>query len=823
MGTFWQDLRYGLRVLVKSPGFTIVAVITLALGIGANTAIFGVIDGLLLRPLPVKNSGQLVNVYTAMKKKVLFIRDIPLSYPQYQDIVRQSRSFSSLLAYRTVPIAFERHGASRLITGAVVTANYFDTLGVGAVMGRTFTAASVARQGDGDAAVIGYNTWLRDFDADPAILGKPMDLNGKLFTIIGVAPSYFHGLALLPSPQVWVPITADSMRTVVHGSLTKRGSHQFWTVGRLKPGVTMTRAGTELETIADRLARQYPKTDKDQSIAVFHANDVKLLPDMNKQMYGASLVLMVVVGLVLLIACANVAAMSLARATSRRKELAVRMAVGAGRWRLVRQLLTESLLLALMGGAFAVLLTFVFNRELLRGLNSLPLMTEMNVVLGVRVDLRVLGFTLLVVALTTALFGLAPALQASCTSPGDALKEEGRSGGGGTGKHRLLNALVVVQVAVSLLLLLCSGLSLRSVWHAYRVQPGFDIHNAVTATFLPTIIDYKPAQAAAFYRSLERRVKALPGVVDAGYASNLPLSFNIEIDGVTMPGKAGTPKAQWPQIDNNEAGPGYFAAMRIPILRGRPFNDQDVATAPPVAIVNQTFARRFWPGENPIGKRLLINNRKKDYVVVGVVANGKYRTLGESPRPFVYRCILQQDGSDRLIVVRTAGNPAGTLPAIRRIASQLDPKVPVISLETLAEATTPAFILPKVAADFFGLAGLLALVLACVGIYGVISYSVNQRTHEIGIRVALGAQRSDVARLVLGRSLGLTLLGVGIGLGGALALTRVLSGILYGISATDPVTFVGVPLLLILVALAACYIPARRAMRVDPMVALRYE
>ena len=823
MGTFWQDLRYGIRLLLKSPGFTVVAVVTLALGIGANTAIFSVIDGVLLRPLPVRNSEQLVNVYAEMKKKVLFIKDIPLSYPQYQDFQSQSRSFSSLLGYRSVPVAFERNGASQLTTGAIVTANYFDALGVGAVLGRTFDAASVARPGEGAVAVISHNMWLRDFDADPAILGKPINLNGKLFTIIGVAPSYFHGLSLLPTPKVWVPVTADSWQILAHAALERRDSHQLWTVGRLKPGVTMAQAETELKTIADRLAHEYPKTNKDQTVALFHANDVKLLPDVNKQMYGASLVLMVVVGLVLLIACANVAAMSLARATSRRKELAVRMAVGAGRWRLVRQLLTESLLVALIGGAFAILLTFVFNRELLRGLNSLPLMSEMNVVLGIRVDLRVLGFTLLVVALTTALFGLAPALTASRTSPAGALKEEGRTGAGGPGKHRLLNGLVVAQVALSLLLLICSGLSLRSVLHAYRVQPGFDGRNTVTATFLPTIIGYKPEQAAAFYRNLEERVKALPGVVDAGYASNLPLSFDIEIDSVTTPDKASAPKDQWPQIDNNDAGPGYFAAMRIPILRGRPFTDEDVATAPPVVIVNQTFAERFWPGANPIGKHLLIENDKKDYVVVGVAANGKYRTLGEPARPFVYRCVLQGDDSDRLIVVRTAGNPMGTLPAIRRIASQLDPKVPVLSLEMIDQATTPALILPRLAADFFGMAGLLALVLACVGIYGVISCSVNQRTHEIGIRVALGAQRRDVARLVLGRSLGLTLVGVGIGLGGAFAVTRVLSDILYGISATDPVTFVGVPVLLVLVALAACYIPVRRAMRVDPMVALRYE
>jgi putative ABC transport system permease protein len=824
MGTFWQDLRYGIRVLLKSPGFTAVAVITLALGIGANTAIFSVVDAVLLRPLPVPHSEQLVDVYNQLKQKILFITDVPPSYPEYQDIERQNTTFSGLIAYRPDLVALEGQSESQLVPGMLVTGNYFDVLGVKMVLGRTFSAAEVSRPSEADVAVISYSFWQQHFGGDPGILGKTINLNGQLFAITGVAPPNFNGLVIVPTPQIWVPLTEELSQKYSHSSLQDRKGASVWVVGRLKPGATMAQAQTEMSTIADRLAGQYPKSDKDHTIALFPANRVRLLPDLDRTLYGASLVLMAVVGLVLMIACANVAAMSLARATGRRKEVAVRMAVGAGRWRLMRQLLTESLLLALVGGAAAVGMTVLVNREILHALTALPLVSELNLTLGLRIDYRVLVFTLAVVVLTTALFGMAPAIEAARTSPSEALKEEGRSGG--TSKRRLLNALVVAQVGFSLVLLVCAGLSLRSVLNAYRVQPGFDPHGVVTAQFAPGLVGYNPAQSAAFYDKLIEQVKTLPGVTDAGYANILPLTFSIDITGIVQSEKAASmPEKQWPQIDTSEVGPGYFRALRIPLLRGRAFTEQDTATAPQVAIANEALAARFWPGEDPLGKHVRTGKDavKDDYEIVGVVATGKYRTLGENPRPFLYRCILQGKNPSRTLVVRSSAPSAGLLASIRQIGRQLDPKVPVLGLETMSRATGPALLLPKLGADFFGLAGLLGLVLACVGIYGVISYSVNQRTHEIGVRVALGAQRRDVARLVLGRSLGLTLAGVGIGLGGAFAVTRVLSDILYGISATDPVTFVAVPLLLILVALAACYVPVRRAMRVDPMVALRYE
>jgi predicted permease len=826
LSSLWQDVRYSFRQLRRNPGFAAVAILTLALGIGANTAIFSVVDAVLLRPLPVQHSQQLVDVYNEIPQKILFIRDVPLSYPEYEDLVRQSTCFSGLAAYYADTFALERQSGSWLVPGMLVTGNYFDTLGVGAVLGRTFDSAGVAKPGGYAVAVISHSLWERQFGGNRNVLGKTIELNGNLFTVIGVAPASFNGLAPVAAPQIWVPLTQESWHVMVRWSLENRGANSVQVVGRLRPGRTIQQAQTEMSTIASRLAAQYPKTDKGHTIQLFPANQVRILPgEVDKTLYRASAVLMAVVGLVLLIACTNVAAMSLARAASRRKEIAVRAALGAGRWRLTRQLLTESLLLALGGGAAAVVMTRVANGEFVRALNALPLPAELNVTLGLHVDYRVLIFTMLAVALATMLFGLAPALQASRTTAADVLKEEGRGGSGR--RHRLLSALVVAQVAASLVLLVCAGLSLRSVFNAYRINPGFQPRGVVTAQFAPNVVGYNASQAATFYDTLGRRVKRLPGVTSAAFSDNLlPLTLR----GLRRPTNvtpsamaASLPEKQWPLVDRSQVGPGYFRTMGIPILRGREFLKTDTAKAPRVAVVNQALARNFWPGQDPIGKRLDIGDIKKEWEVVGVVATAKYVTLGEKPRPLVYLSILQTGNSSRSIVVRTSGATTPLAASIRRISRQIDPKVPVLDVETLSQAMAPALLLPKLGVDFFGLAGLLGLVLACVGIYGVIAYSVSQRTHEIGIRIALGAQKRDVARMILSRSLLLTLAGVGIGLGLALAVTRVLADILYGISATDPVTFIGVPVLLVLVALLASYVPARRATRVDPVVALRNE
>jgi predicted permease len=818
--TLLQDFRFGLRMLRKSPGFTAVAVLILALGIGANTAIFSVVDAVLLRPLPVPHSEQLVEVYSGLPLQLLFIRDFPLSHPEYQDLARQNISFSGLLAYHADLFALERESSGQLVPGMLVTGNYFNVLGVKAVLGRTFDAAEVAEPRGYSVAVISHSLWQEQFGSNPNVLGKTIDLNGQLFTVIGIAPASFNGLVIAPTPQIWIPLTPESYQTIDHAKLEDRGESNFWVVGRLKSGQTIQQAQAEISTIAARLAAQYPETEKDHTFRLYPANQVRILPGIDKMLYGASAVLMGVVGLILLIACINMAAMSLAGAASRRKEIAVRLAVGAGRRRLIRQLLTESLLFALAGGAAAVAITMPVNGEIVRALNALPLVSELNLTLGLRVDYRVLVFTLLVVTAATALFGLAPALEASRTTAAEALKDE--SSAGSERRHRLLSALVVAQVAVSLVLLVCAGLLLRSVFNAYRVDPGFQPQGVVAATLAPEIIGYKPAQAIAFRDTVMRKMKQLPGVASAGFADALPLMFSMSTTNVIPSDEAASlPEKQWPQIDTTEVGPGYFRTMGIPILRGRGFLETDTATAPLVAVINRAFAQHFWPGQDPIGKQLII--KKKQYEVVGVVATGKYRTLGEKPRPFVYRSVVQMSGSSRMLVVRTSGSTGALITSIREIARQIDSKVPVLEVETLTQATAPALLLPKLGADFFGLAGLLGLVLACAGIYGVMAYSVSQRTHEIGICMALGAQGRDVARLVLGRSLLLTLAGVGIGLGIALVVTRVLSDILYGISATDPVTFVAVPALFVLVALAASYIPARRAMRVDPMVALRHE
>jgi putative ABC transport system permease protein len=538
---------------------------------------------------------------------------------------------------------------------------------------------------------------------------------------------------------------------------------------------------------------------------------------------AASYILMGLVGLVLLIACANLAGMLLARAAGRTKEIAVRMALGAGRPRLIRQMLTESLLLSLLGGLCALLLTVAFNRALTRLLESIDLPFPIHIALGLDVNARVLGYTIAVVIGTTLLFGLIPALRASRNNIQSAMNEQGRSSTGSRKKHRTLNVLVVSQIAISLLLLICAGLSFRSLRNAYRVSPGFDPSGVATATFMPSMNGYTPAQINAFYKQLGDRLRPLPGVSSLSFAGSLPLNLVIQVSACAPQGQDSQPLEKWPHLDRSAVGPNYFATMRIPMLQGREFVEQDDAAAPPVVIVNEAAAKQFWPGQNPIGQKVRLGGEDKYSEVVGVARDGKYRTLGESQRAFVYRALTQSDNADHILIVRIAGDPRPVMGDIREIARRLDAKIPMLRLQTLEERTATSLLLPRTGAALFGLFGLLGLVLASVGLYGVIAYTASQRTHEIGIRMALGARPRQILALIIRQGLALAVFGIVIGLAGALAATRVLSVILYGVSAQDPVTFAGISLVLIFIAILACYVPARRAMSVDPMVALRYE
>jgi macrolide transport system ATP-binding/permease protein len=824
----WQDLRYALRMLGKNPGFTAVAVITLALGIGLNTAIFSVVNAVLFMPLPVRAPEQLAGVYNTEPQE--FITHVPMAYPDYRDLRDANHSFDGLIGYSLLPLALDRGDESERVFGEIVTGNYFTTLGVNAVLGRMLLPDDDRAPGAHPVTVLSYATWQRRFGSNPDIVGRRIHLNGNNFTVIGVAPREFHGLLRGIAPELWVPmmmhgtLRVQAAMNVEDGpsnveSLENRRRRWMWVIGRLKPGITLEQAQAEAQIVAQRMALQYPDTNRDRKIGLLHTNDVKILPGLGKVLYGTSFVLMGIVALVLLVASANVANMLLARATARRKEICVRLALGATRARIVKQLLTESLVLSLLGGGLGLLLAAWSNAAL----NAIQLPLPVQIALGLTLDYRVLGFTTFVATITAVLFGLAPALQATKRDLTVALKEESGATAGGRSKRRLQRSLVVAQLAVCLILLVFAGLSVRSMQNAHRIDPGFDSKGVVVGTFDPGSRGYTKPQVEEFYRALGERARALPGVESVALTTHLPLSFDITIEKVAPEGLDIGLDRTWPEADASSVGPGYFSTLRIPITRGREFSEQDRPKTPFVAIVNETMASKYWPRRDPIGQRVRFETKGPYYQVVGVARDGKYRTLGEEPRPFIYRALLQSFPNEPAMLIRAAGNPGALVGSLRQEARHLDEKVPVIELRTVNEAISVSLLLPRTGATLFGLFGVLGLVLASVGLYGVVAYMVSQRTREIGIRMALGARRVDILRLVLGQGLKLVLTGIALGLAGALALTRTLASILYGVSATDPATFAGVAVLLTGVALLAFSLPARRAVRVDPISALRYE
>ena len=818
--TLLQDLRHGARMLRKNPGFTTVAVLTLALGIGANTAIFSVINAILFRPLPVEEPQELVDVYNASPGEMF--EYAPLAYPDYIDFRDSNRTLTGLLGFAPNFLALERNGESEMVSAEAVTGNYFDVLGIKPLLGRTFDAGQDKTPGGKPFVVLSYTTWQQKFGADPAIVGKTVRLNGNVLTILGVAPRNFFGLMRGLSPGLWIPVTMDA--TLHMGDpLEDRGSQWLFVTGRLKPETSAAQARAEVKTIADRLIQQYPKTNKNRTAEILPASQVKIMPGVDGALYATSYVVLAFVGLILLIACANLAGMLLARASVRRKEIALRLALGAGRFRLIRQLLTESLLLSLLGGTLGLLLTMLFDGAVSRALQEMHLGVPVQIGLGLNLDIRVFAFTLLAVTGATLLFGLVPAFRASDVALNAGLKEETGGAGGGRTKHRMLKVLVVGQVAMSLLLLICAGLSLRSMQNAFRVDPGFRTNGVITASFYPSLAGLKMEQATTFYKELSERVRSMPGVQSVGLGERLPLTFVIQVSRCAPQGKDTGPIEQWSYVDKSGAGPGYFQTMQIPILQGREFAERDTASAPLVVIVNQTLANLFWPGQDAIGRKVRFGADDKYSEVVGVARDGKYRTLGEQSRPFVYRPIEQQGNPDLTLLTRVAGDPRPVFTALREGAREVNSKVPVMQLQSLEERISVSLLLPRAGASLFGMLGMLGLVLAAVGLYGVIAYTTSQRTHEIGIRMALGAKPREILRLILRQGLILAGAGIAAGLAGALAMTRVLSVMLYGISATDALTFTGISLFLLLISVLASYLPARRAMRVDPMVTLRYE
>ncbi len=745
-----------------------------------------------------------------------------LATADYEDVADRRHAFTSVLAYTYTPLALEGGGANRLVLGVRATPNFFTSLGLKPFLGRFFTPGD---DPDTQEAVLSYSAWQRRFGADPAILGATILLNGRTTTVIGVASKEFFGLTRGVSPELWTPLW-------LRGAARDRRSRQdlgwLWVMGRRGPGVSLDRVRAELDALAARLAAEHPETNAERTFVAYPANTVRILPGVDAMLGRASAVALGVVGLVLLIACTNVANLILARALARRREIATRRALGAGPVAVVRQLLVESLLLALLGGSLGLVMARVSNAAL----TGLRLPLPLDLVLGLGLDGRVVLFTLAAATLTALASGLTPALAAARGDLSVLLREGAPTAGSRT--QRLLGGfLVVAQVALCLVLLVDTGLAVRSLRNAHRLDPGFDPHGVLVATLAAGLQGSTHAETEGFFRRLIERVRALPGVESAGLASHLPLSVEITFERVATAATA-VPMERWPRVDSALVDPGYFETLRIPLLHGRSFNAGDRADAPLVAVVNQSFAARFWPGQEAVGRRLQVAGVDVGYEVVGVVRDGKYRTLGEAPRPFLYRGLAQNrwrrmgktgeitTGSETL-VARTRGAAPAALTELRRLVRELEPRIAVARLETLEETLGVALFLPGAAAALFALFGLIGLLLATLGIYSLMAYAVAQRYREIGIRMVLGARRRDVVRLVVRRSLGLSLLGIAAGLAAAAASTRALAALLYGVSPTDASTFLSVAGFVALVALAASYLPARRAACFDMSQALRHE
>ena len=812
MGTLWKDVQFAARMLWKNGGVTAVAVVALALGVGANTAVFSVVNAVLLKPLPYKDPDRLVRLSEHSEQ----IPGMSVSYPNFLDWREQQTVFERMAAMQPASYNLSGEGEAERLQGRNVSPEFFPVLGVEPALGRAFTEEENV-PGRGRVAVISHGLWQRRFGGDPRILGRALTLNGEPHTVVGVMPPNF----IFGRPtDVFVPIGS-----LVDRMMMMRGNHPgIYVLARMKPGVTAEGALREMKAIAARLAAQYPDSNTGNSVALqplgeFFVSDVR----------PSLLILLGAVGLVLLIACANIANLLLARAASRGREIAIRTALGASRWRVVRQLLTESVLLSLVGGGVGLLLA-LWSVDVLRGMaaGNLPPTADISL------DASVLLFTLAVSLVTGLVFGLAPALQASRTDLNTSLKEGGRSQTGGAGGQRLRSALVVAEVALSLLLLVGAGLLLKSFVRLREARLGFEPRGLLTMQVSRTVgKGQTPERAAAYFDELAERVRALPGVKAVTYAAGMPqLGAPETTTGVE--GRPEPPPGKKPQAVLYVTSPGFLDAMGTRLLRGRFFDERDTHGSQRVAVVDEEFARALFPGEDPVGQRLqgFEAENVPPAVIVGVVehVNNYGLNAPEPVRPqlyYAFKQIPEQFLPEVLggiyVAARTAGDPAALAPAVRREAQAIDPAQPLYRVSTMEEVVAQSIATQKLSTTLLAFFAAVALALAAVGIYGVMSYSVTQRRHEIGIRMALGAQPRDVLRMVVGRGMVLTLVGLGLGLAGALALTRVMSSLLYGVSATDPVVFAAVPFALAAVALVANLVPARRAMRVDPMVALRYE
>jgi putative ABC transport system permease protein len=807
-------------MLLKNPGVTLVAVITLALGIGANTAIFSGVSAFLMRPLSVPNPDSLIRPLELTEDRGFADE---MSYPDYQDYASQSTSFTGLAAEDLISVAVDAENQSDVIWGQVVSANYFEVLQVKPILGRTFLPDEDKTIGANNVVVLGHSFWQRRMGADPNIVGKTIKFNNRGYQVIGVAPPTFVGSKFALSLDFWTPMTMAEELRGNPGILVDRGSHWMNVIGRLKPGVSLAQASADVKAIAARLNQAYPDTRASNTSATVLSELDGRWEDLAGVFKSASAIAMAIVGLILLIACANVANLMLARAASRRKEIGIRLALGANRARLIRQLLTESMLLSIAGGALGLLLALWVTR-LMEGF--IPVL-EYNVINNFfAIDSRALVFTLVISLATGIVFGLAPAWQSSNPDVVPVLKGDPEAAR--RGKRRafgLRNVLVVAQVALSLVVLVCGGLFIKSFRKAQTMDPGFNNANGLILSLSPTLVGYEDEKARQFYKQVLERVSHVPGIEAASFARTLPLGDSSNSNGpILKEGETLAKGSAGRVIMTNVISPGYFKTMQIPVLEGRDFDDRDVPKSQRVVILNQKMAETLWPGESAVGKRITIGTENRDlWEVVGVVKTGKYRTLAEDAKPFFYYSMGQRRPSPMAMVVRASVDPRSLVGAIRSEVQAIDRRVPLSGVKTMDQHKTYALWAPNMAASFSVAFAVVAILLSAVGLYSVMAYVVSQRTREVGIRMALGANRGDVMKMITRQGMRLAAVGVVIGLLLALALAQVLSSLLIGVSGYDVTTFILVPALLSAVALLACYLPARRATKVDPLVALRYE
>lgn len=820
--TLLQDIRFGLRMLAKSPGLTFILVITLALGIGVNAVVFSIVNSFLIRSLSVPHAEQITVLATHQQGAPL--GTFLFSFADLSDFRRQAaETFSDVFAYKQFPVGLSADGRADQLTVGYVTGNYFSALGLRPALGRLFVPGEGERPNDAPYVVIAYSYWQTRFGGNRSVIGKQVRINGNLATILGVAPEGFHGTYSLLDMAGYLPLSMLAQEQGHAGLFTDRNGRTLAAMARLKPDVSIAQAQSAVNVIAGRLADQYASTDKGISVRVVPETRSRPTPDTGMVLPAVAALFLGLAGVVLVLVCMNVGNIFLARATARRREMTIRAALGAGRVRLARQILTETILLGLLGGVAGVIL----GAWAIRSVPSMLPSTGLPLNIDLRFDWRVLAYTVAAALCTGIIVGLWPALLAARTNLSAVLHEGGRSGSAGVSRHRVQRALVIMQVAGSLTLLIVAAVFVRSLERAERMYLGFDPSHVLNVVLDPHEIGYDEARTNKFYRDLEERIRTIPGVQTASLAHSVPMGVFGDGRLVNVEGHPLPPGQAPPLVMFNSIDPAYFDNMRIPLLRGHTFRDSDNDRAPLVAIVNQTMADRFWPGEEPIGKRFSISSGGAGPFVeiVGIAANGKYGFMSEPPQPYFYLPLEQNHPSMRTLQVRSSVPPESLLLEMRQEIQSLAPDLPVFDAETMGQSLAGAngYFIYRFGATMAGVMGLIGLTLAVVGVYGVVSFSTAQRTNELGIRMALGAQRRDVLRLVLRQGLTIVFVGVIAGLVGGWALTRIMGRFAAGPGEVGPLIFGGAALILACVALLACWIPAWRASRVDPMVALRYE